>query len=75
MRQTGRRLSVYPAGVLVYGGFAGTDEVALRLPGRRDDHSELATLMGVLINDTILSYDLLRDDGTRPDEAYNASAL
>ena len=51
-----------PAGVLVYGGFAGTE--ATFDPTTNDTRARNAE--GVLTNVTILSGDLLGDDGTRP---------
>ena len=51
-----------PTGVLVYGGFAGTE--ATFDPTTNDTRARNAE--GVLTNVTILSGDLLGDDGTRP---------
>ena len=52
-----------PAGVLVYGGFAGTENDDFD-PATNDTRTRNAE--GVLTNVTTLSGDLLGDDGTRP---------
>ena len=52
-----------PAGVLVYGGFAGTEADDFD-PATNDTRTRNAE--GALTNVTILSGDLLGDDGTRP---------
>ena len=72
-----------PEGVLVYGGFAGDENTFTPddplTPANED--TRLRNAEGVLTNVTILSGDLMRDDGTRPVQpaegedmtAYNAA--